>query len=60
MANLQSLQGFIEGGQTNSAINQLQGFVGKVEQDMTKGDISQEDGNTVIAMANDLISELGN
>jgi prepilin-type N-terminal cleavage/methylation domain-containing protein len=60
MGNLQSLQGFIEAGQINAATNELQAFVGKVQTDMTTGDISPENGNTVIAMANDLISELGN
>ena len=58
MANIEKVNTFINNGQTTAAINQLEAFIGKVEQDITHGDISQADGNNVIGMANDIISGL--
>jgi Tfp pilus assembly protein FimT len=58
MANIEEVNTFINNGQTTAAINQLEAFIGKVEQDITHGDISQADGNNVIGMANYIISGL--
>jgi hypothetical protein len=60
MANVKKVKGFIEKGKITPAINQLEAFIGKVEQDIAHGDIGEEDGNNLIAMANDLIAALTN
>jgi hypothetical protein len=49
---------FINDGKITQAINQLDAFIGKVEHDITKGNISEEDGNMLINMAHELINVL--
>ena len=58
MANLKKVKDFIENGQSNAAINQLTAFIKKVEKDISKGDISEDEGIVLIKMANQLIAAL--
>jgi len=58
MANLKKLQIFLEESKVTPAVNQLEAFIHKVEQDMAHATISTEEGNILIALANDLIALL--
>jgi hypothetical protein len=54
MANIKKLQDFIAKGQFTPAINQLNAFIGKVQEDISKGNIGASDGTTLINMATNL------
>jgi len=56
MANLKKVYPFVEAGQKTSAINQLNAFIHKVQQDIRHGNISSSDGGDLIEWANLLIS----
>ncbi len=58
MANLKKLQIFLEGSKVTPAVNQLEAFIHKIEQDMAHATISTEEGGILIALANDLIALL--
>jgi hypothetical protein len=49
---------FIEEGKITSAINQLNAFIQKVQQDKVSGLISQAEADQLIALANALKSDL--
>lgn len=58
MANLKKVTPFIEGGKITPAINQLDAFIHKVQQDISYGKINASDGNNLISMANALIAKI--
>jgi hypothetical protein len=58
IANLKKVEGFIDNGQKTPAVNQLNAFIGKLNQDMTKGLIGYGDGNLLIQMATELLTIL--
>jgi hypothetical protein len=60
LANLRKVPKFIEDGKITSAINQLDAFIQKVNQDLSSGLISQAEADQLIALANALKSDLGN
>ncbi len=57
--NVKKVRPFIEKGNFIPAVNQLSAFINKVSTDIAQGKISQADGNTLIAMASELIEILG-
>lgn len=59
LANLKKVETFIEDGKITPAINQIEAFIGKVEQDIAQGRISPSDGNGLISQADGLIANLG-
>lgn len=58
LANLKKIPPFIEQGKIQPAINQLNAFITKVEEDYTNGEISQEVYDTLINLANNLLADL--
>ena len=58
MANLKKINDFIEAGQINAAINQLEAFIHKTQQDVKHGVISAVDGDLYIMIAQDIIDLL--
>lgn len=58
LANLQKVEAFIVEEQIIAAINQLNAFVNKVEQDYQQGKITEEEYTSLLAAANKLIDEL--
>lgn len=60
LANLYKVEAFIEGGQTIAAINQLNAFINKVNQDYNQNKITQQIRNDLIAAAENLIDNLTN
>lgn len=60
LANLRKVPKFIEEGKITSAINQLDAFIQKVQQDLVSGLISQATADELIALANALKSDLSN
>jgi len=57
-ANLKKVNVFIADGKINVAVNQLEAFIQKCEQDIDHGVISQEEGDLFIMMAQDVIELL--
>lgn len=57
-ANLKKVTVFIEDGKINAAINQLEAFIKKIQQDVTHGVISQADGDVYILITQDIIALL--
>lgn len=60
VAHVKKVDTFIANGQKTPAINQLNSFINKVNQDINKGLISSADGNRLIQMASELIAILNN
>lgn len=58
MANIKKLKIFIEEGKIQAAINQLNAFIVKVDQDYMNGGISQEIHDDLIGLAQALLSDL--
>jgi hypothetical protein len=58
MANLKKICSFVESGKKTPAVNQLNAFVQKVQQDISHGNIGPADGNNLINMANHLIVKI--
>jgi hypothetical protein len=58
LANLNKVGTFIEQGKLNQAINQLNAFIQKVDQDYSHGTITQAEHDQFIALANALIADL--
>ena len=58
MANLQKIEPFIANGQIQPALNQLDAFINKVNQDYSKNKITLEQKNQLILMAQALIADL--
>jgi hypothetical protein len=58
MANLKKVCTFVESGQNTPAINQLNAFIQKVQQDISPWNISSGNGNALIQMANALIVKI--
>lgn len=58
LANLQKVGTFIEDGKITPAINQLNAFLAKVENDLAQSEISQVEGNQLIIFAENLITDL--
>jgi archaellum component FlaC len=48
----------VESGKITPAINQVNAFISKVENDIQHGEISSAAGNNLIASANQLIATL--
>ncbi|MHB8763063.1 MAG: hypothetical protein ACYDA8_01775 [Deferrisomatales bacterium] len=49
---------FVKASKVTPAVNQLDAFIKKVQQDLPKGKIGAADGTRLIGMANDLIGVL--
>lgn len=60
LANLRKVPKFIEDGKITSAINQLDAFIQKVQQDTTSGLISQAEADQLTALVNALENDLSN
>ncbi len=60
LANLQKVEQFILEGKITAALNQLQAFKNKVNQDYSQGILTQAERDELIAAANQLISDLSN
>jgi FG-GAP-like repeat len=60
LANLFKVEGFIENGQSTPAINQLTAFINKVNQDYSKGTLTQTDRDDLVSAAQQLIDNLSN
>lgn len=60
LANLQKVEQFILTGKIKAALNQLNAFINKVEQDFAQGLLTQEEYGVLIAAANNLIADLTN
>jgi hypothetical protein len=60
LANLYKVEGFIGSGQITPAINQLNAFIHKVNQDYSKGKITQQVRDDLVAAAQQLIDDLSN
>lgn len=58
LANLNKIAPFIQNGQIQPAINQLQAFINKVNNDYSKGYISLQVKNDLVSKANTIISDL--
>ncbi len=58
LANLRKLSTFIEAGQIQPAINQLNAFISKVNTDYTQGNLTLAQKNDLIAAATALIADL--
>lgn len=58
IANLKKVTIFIQDGKVQAAINQLNAFKTKVQEDYTAGDISLTERNALIALANALLADL--
>ncbi len=58
LANLFKVEGFIESGQATAAINQLNAFINKVNQDYNQGKITQQMRDDFVAAAQQLIEDL--
>lgn len=58
LANLFKVEGFIESAQTTPAVNQLNAFINKVNQDFSQGKISEEERDNLVQVAQNLISAL--
>jgi hypothetical protein len=58
MANLQKVGTFIEAGNIQAAINQLNAFINKVNQNYAQGKITLVQRNAMVAAAQSLISEI--
>lgn len=58
LANLQKVEQFIETGKIQAAINQLEAFINKVEQDYQQGIITVDVYNNLIAAAENLIADI--
>jgi len=58
MANLKKVDTFLADGQKTPAINQLNAFIGKVKQDMSKGLIKAADGAELVSMTTELLGML--
>lgn len=58
MANLQKVVPFIQNGQIQPSINQLNVFIGKVNQDYSKGKITLVVRNSLVSLAQGLIGEI--
>lgn len=59
VANLKLVDGFIADGKVGAALNQLEAFIHKVEQDIAHGVIGQDGGALFLMMAEDVINLLG-
>ncbi len=58
LANLRKVARFIEDGKIQAALNQLQAFINKLNQDYQQDLISQMDYNDLLTAANNLIDDL--
>jgi hypothetical protein len=58
LANLKKVCIFVESGKKIPAIEQLDAFIQKVQQDISHGKINASDGNNLINMANALILKI--
>lgn len=58
MANLQKVATFIEEGKIHVALNQLNAFINKVNQDYAQGILTQEERDQLVDAAEDLIADL--
>ena len=58
LANLKKVGIFIEDGKITPALNQLDAFIVKVEQDVLRGDLDEQEGDFLIERANTLIAAL--
>ncbi len=58
LANLLKVEEFIEEGKITAAINQLDAFINKVNQDRQQGILTQAEANALIDAAEDLIADL--
>ncbi len=58
LANLFKVEGFIQNGQITPAINQLNAFIGKVNQDYNQNKITQQVRDDLVASAQQLIDDL--
>ena len=58
LANLKKVAAFIEQGKIQPAINQLNAFIEKVEEDYQNGEISQEVRDNLINLAQTLLNDL--
>jgi len=60
LANLFKVEGFIESGQTTPAINQLNAFINKVNQDYSHSKLTKQVRDSLVAAAQKLIDDLTN
>jgi len=58
MANLQKIEPFINNGQIQPALNQLNAFINKVNQDYSQNKITLAQRNQLVAIAQGLINDL--
>jgi hypothetical protein len=58
LANLKKVELFIVDGKLGPAINQVQAFIQKCDQDITHGFIPRSDGEYLLMMANELLALL--
>lgn len=58
LANLKKIQKFIEDGKVTPAINQLDAFINKVEQDFSQAVITQSEHETLVSLAEALRADL--
>jgi type II secretory pathway pseudopilin PulG len=60
IGNLGNVTSFAQSGNINSASNELEAFIAKVEGDMSDSIISEAAGNDLISVANNFMAELRN
>ena len=60
LANLHKVKQFILAGQITAALNQLQAFINKVQQDYNQNRLSQEEYDALIEAAENLMDDLMN
>ena len=60
LANLHKVEQFILDGKINPAINQLNAFMNKVEQDYQQGQLTTEEYDSFISAVNNLLQDLNN
>lgn len=59
LANLKKIEKFITNGQVAPAINQLNAFIAKVENDYTAGILTRAQRDSLVSLANKLLGALG-
>ena len=60
LANLHKVEQFILDGKINAALNQLDAFVNKLNQDYNQGVVTQQEYDSLLGAANNLIADLQN
>jgi hypothetical protein len=58
LVDLKTVRTFIEDGKITHAMYRLDAFVADVEDDVASGGLTEEDGNNLLAIAQDLVDAL--